>query len=256
MEGNEEEKEIIQRDKEDSEKEIIERDEYDPKVSKDDPLDDNDVRDGLPLRAYTINEMRICDEKMNIVMPGHWSCPIDPTCISCFGSSINRFNELKSVLESMKSDYLHLFKDRFGEGLIERREIVLMAVNYGQLYLFLNWICSLMRIGIDPKEFTVVIPTDKESYKIIKQLGVVVVDYSWVNKLSNPIGIEYNGVVSDGHADINNVLLLVGNDLMQAFQHNIILHDVDIVWMKDIRNYLRISSIRRHILGQVQLMYI
>jgi len=221
-----------------------------------DPLEySNGYRvEGFPSKPLSLEDAQVCNPTINIVLDGHWKCPEDPTCKACKPKQMERYYELVGILDSpeYKESRMAMLRQKFGDGgnPAERKVIVVSAVNMGQLYLFLNWACSCELIGLDPRSFTIVVPTDDEAAAALEKAGFTIIPPDWTRKLSRGITSSYRGAANvGGHADINNVLLIVANDVLSGLRHNIILHDVDIAWITDIREYLVNAGKRRDILG-------
>lgn len=207
--------------------------------------------DGFPDKPLTIESAELCDEKKNVIYKDSWTCKEDTTCKQCKQQYITEFKDLNSAFNDIESkakrevEFLEKFKD------VPYDMISVLGVNYGQLYLLLNWACALQSMGIDPTSFSVIVPTDKESYAVVSEMGFHTIDVSWVDRLSNKISSTYRGsAMSGGHAKINNVILMVANELVQL-NFRVILHDVDIAWTTDIRSYLVDAGARRDILGMI-----
>lgn len=68
--------------------------------------------------------------------------------------------------------------------------MVVSAVNSGQLFLFMNWVCSCERLGMDPRKFTYVVAADKTAHKFLKEQGFLQPDPSYL-ELSFKISRNY-----------------------------------------------------------------
>jgi hypothetical protein len=108
------------------------------------------------------------------------------------------------------------------------------------------------RLGLRPAEVAIVVPTDVASFERLSRAGVACIDpRDWLEALPGKISENYKGVsMHGGHADINNVLLVVANELVQLTPHNVLLQDVDVAWVRDPRPFLRAAAARRDVLGQ------
>ena len=208
-----------------------------------DELDDQMV--GLPTKPLTIHSAKLCDENKNIMLLRSWVCKDDPTCRKCSLNSIERFSKVKSAFDvALKRIDLTIYKDV--------KSIVIMAVNFGQLEYFLNWACSVE--NDNPQGFVLVIPTDTESYNVLKKYKFNVIDpNTWVSKLH--LSKDYNPKYANigPHADINNILLLAVNYvLINQPTKNVLLHDVDQVWVNGgPLGYLERNAYRREIMGML-----
>ena len=215
-------------------------------------LDDRYALEAFPKEPLTIESARLCDEKWTIMLSGSWKCPADPTCAKCKRGSMKHFDDLLHAFRGpgQSSARMAAVSRHFGGGG-NSSMIALMAVNYGQLYLFLNWACSCEMLGIDPRKVAMVVPTDEQTAAVLKRLEFFYVSTSWIAALETPISARYTGAANaGGHSAINNVVLLAASELVQA-GYEILLHDVDIVWKKDVRPWLASAGRRRDLLGMI-----
>lgn len=199
---------------------------------------------GFPPKPLTIDSAHLCDEKKNIMLSRSWKCPNDSTCRKCRARQIKRFETLKKALdESLRKSTIPTTSD----------VVVVMAVNKGQVDFLLNWACSLEVNGIGShKEFAFVVPTDMASYERLKGLDFNLVDPTWIKRLDRRIGTSYHPLKANvgGHSDINNVLFLATNYVLHNSNQDVLLHDVDQVWLNGGPiEYLKRASNRRDILG-------
>ena len=58
--------------------------------------------------------------------------------------------------------------EKFDSGI---KEIVLINTNYEFAFLFINWVCSVMKLGLDPRGFTLVIASEKKSEDLARKMG-------------------------------------------------------------------------------------
>lgn len=211
----------------------------------DDPLSDN--QEGFPHKSLTFKTADLCNEETNVMLPRSWKCKEDTTCVKCRAKKIKRYDEVKShFLPQMKEVSLKPYNKRL--------PITVMAVNTGQVYLLLNWACSLEHYKIGkPQDLVFIVPTDQGAYDKLKPFGFNMVNPSmWMPKLSSRIGRGYNPAMANvgGHSDINNVLLLASNYLLQNTKFDVIIHDVDQVWVQEgPLPFFAKASKRRDILG-------
>mmetsp|Transcript_42323 Transcript_42323/g.67822 ORF Transcript_42323/g.67822 Transcript_42323/m.67822 type:complete len:379 (-) Transcript_42323:873-2009(-) len=220
-------------------------------VLYEDPLDDKVELMDFPKEPLTIQTATLCDTKKNIIYSDSSPCSGDNTCEKCAQGSIKRFRQIEAVIRAPKRLKRRLgeMKEQFGPPSPESIVLV-MAVNYGQLLLLLNFLCSLERLGLDPSKFLMIVPVDFKTANILSQLGIKHLDPEWTKECK--IDTKYTGsavFVPRGHVDINNVVLLIANDLFINLGYNIILHDVDIAWLRDPREYLLKAGQRRDMLG-------
>mmetsp|Transcript_8184 Transcript_8184/g.9352 ORF Transcript_8184/g.9352 Transcript_8184/m.9352 type:complete len:416 (-) Transcript_8184:431-1678(-) len=225
-----------------------------------DPLDDELFLQGFPLKPLTIETARLCDTNLNVMYESTWKCKDDPTCSSCFLSYQRTFYDLREAFrgekETLRMKRLETVSAHFGQpkkwpllsqfipvALTNPSPIIMvMAVNFKQLYLLLNWACAVERLGIDPTTICYIITTDTKAYEILRRKGFIVENPEWTQNMRK-------GKLK-GHSQINHAVLLAGNELIQA-GYDIVFHDVDIVWVKDIKNLLKDSGSRRDLVAMV-----
>ena len=119
-----------------------------------------------------------------------------PHAPKCQQSSIRRFRTLLNAFRGPGQEQARIERVREHFGSPEHANtsmIAIMAVNYGQLYLFLNWACSCERLGIDPKVVAMVVPTDKQTAHVLQRLGFFFVSPDWIAALDQPISARYSG---------------------------------------------------------------
>jgi len=247
--------------KSDQEKEIQRLQELAANLQADfeDPMDDKrpSMLPGFPEKPLSLEELMICNEEINIVMKGHWKCASDTSCKSCFSDVIKRYEDLLAAFDApeVKAMRMASYKEFFGPE--KNKDIVISAVNSGQIYLFLNWVCSCEKINLDPRPFTVVVPTDKEAADVLRNLNFHIVEPDWLDSLAKPISSKYTGLANTGgHADINNIVLFVATEVLSELGHNVLLHDVDIAWTGNVMEFLRKAGSRRDILAMFAPYYV
>eukprot|EP00924_Labyrinthula_sp_SR-Ha-C_P007024 maker-scaffold_8-snap-gene-7.20-mRNA-1 protein AED:0.00 eAED:0.00 QI:63/1/1/1/1/1/2/93/443 len=238
-----------------------------------DPLDDFNFLDGGYHKALTPESAKLCDEDFNVMYKDSWRCPSDVTCLSCTVKYQNRFKDLQDAFdfEDIKErrrrkilDNLNFIGAQTANTAFQDRSTVkstivsLLGVNYGQLYLLLNFLCSLEELEVNYRTI-IVIPTDEDAEKslvqILEQLPenkrFQLISTEWMNNLNQKISKTYSGAAMSGdHSTINNVILLQANELVQL-GFDVILHDVDIAWKRDVPKYLLEAGKRRDILGMI-----
>jgi len=205
------------------------------------------------IEILDLESARLCDDRAHIRLKRRdqddFYCPGDPTCISCHAQTLLRYEYLQEAFfhPDLVVERIAWYKKSFSH----QKFVVVMGINYGQLYLFLNWACSVEALGIDPRRFTVVLATDFKTVQHLEQLGFFVVNPTWLNALKFKIDENYNRKVSNqgGHSFINTVILFVANELLNTCGYDILVHDVDIIWKYDIRDYLFRASRHRDILA-------
>ncbi len=217
-----------------------------------DPLDDpnhlflgkkmkkeNLIGPSMALRPMSLEEMTFCDNVKRSQIPNQIECKvnnssksqfirqgIDVTCLSCFGRSASRFEVVRRVFR--KKEYREERK-RIMQDFTKRmkkKEIVLLSVNLGQLYLLFNWACGVeLELGLNPRDFSIIIPTDDETYEYLINMGFTAFPTNYTHELDPPILSDYTGLSNTGgHADINNIIMLAANEAID--EHITILMQV------------------------------
>jgi hypothetical protein len=183
-------------------------------------------RTNFPKRPLKPKDVNFCDTTGGVLRLRYsWTCPGDPTCLSCYDDP--QWHQL--VKNKPDIDALNI-----GEGgKPVPRSLVISGVNWGQMYLVSNWLCSCKAAGVpDPRNYTVMVPTDRTSYDYLRgTLGFkLVIDPKWVEDVH--IDSTYNGGANvRGHSAINNAILVIALALMEKFPSNVLVHDVDQAWI-------------------------
>ncbi len=174
-------------------------------------------RTNFPKRALKPKDLNFCDVQGGVLRLKYgWKCPGDPTCQTCYDDKL---------WSRMISVDINLPK------ISNKKSLVVSAVNWGQMYLVINWLCSCFANKVDdPRAYTVMVPTDEQSAVYLRDiLGFQIVD----SFISFGIDSRYHGGANvRGHSQINNAVLIVGLALMKKYNNtNILIHDVDQVWV-------------------------
>jgi hypothetical protein len=212
-----------------------------------DPLSDHLT--GFPSKPWTLEEMKLCQPKVNIVLKEGYECDVDPTCLKCLDERLtDRFTSLRAAfrtpsIEAARRAYI---REKFP---VMGQVVVVFAFNFAHSDLFLNWACSVEKLGMDAKSFTLVAPCDTPSTELMKRTQFSYVPTDWLSLLKYPIKSSESHWGSD-HADINNVMLFLMNDLVSMGYH-VLVHDADIAWLKDPRPFLVNSSRRRDFIAML-----
>jgi len=221
-----------------------------------DPLDGHKFpaeTTGFPTKPLTVADAEMCDPKKQALLSPSWLwCPKDPTCEAC-AAHWKRNTEVVAAYktESERVERAQFFKDSFTG--VSFNTVVVQAVNFGQIHLWLNWVCSCDANGIKARDFTLLVPADPAAEKVIKDAGFKTVSMKWMDSLSSKIGTVYGGKtnsISTGHSDINNALFMTGQELLHE-GFNVLMLDVDFVWMKDPRPFLFEASRGRDVLAML-----
>lgn len=193
----------------------------------------------MALQPMSLEEMTFCDNVKRPQIPNQITCRvkspskspfvrqgIDVTCLSCFGNTASRFEDVRRVFRKKQyKEERKMILQNFTKDM-KKKEIVLLSVNLGQLYLLLNWACGLeLELGLNPREFSIIIPTDDETYERLTKMGFTAFPTNYTHELDPPIISDYTGQSNaGGHADINNIIMLAANEAID--EHITILMQV------------------------------
>jgi hypothetical protein len=213
----------------------------------DDPL--SNQLTGYPNKPWSLEQLALCAPKVNIVLKEGYECDSDPTCMKCVNDGLaERFRSLIGAfrdgnIETVRRSFIREKFPTMGQ------VIVVFAFNFAHSDLFLNWACSVEKLGLDPRTFTLVAPCDISSTELMKRTKFNYVPTEWLALLKHPIKSSESHWGSD-HADINNIMLFLMNDLISMGYH-VLVHDADIAWLKDPRPFLLQSSRRRDFIAML-----
>jgi len=118
----------------------------------------------------------------------------------------------------------------------KQKDIVLLTVNYAYSSLFVNWVCSVTRLGLDPTKFTLVVVVEEKSRKLVDRMGfryVAVKD--WLR--TRTIKGTSSGFGAGDYKWIAAILNIYLTDLMDI-GYNVLMQDVDITWNRNPMPYL------------------
>mmetsp|Transcript_1650 Transcript_1650/g.2369 ORF Transcript_1650/g.2369 Transcript_1650/m.2369 type:complete len:386 (+) Transcript_1650:83-1240(+) len=225
-------------------------------VLKESGLDNNRERaiilSGFPSEPLTIDSAFLCDENIQPVLPNNKECLCDkdPTCRACFHKRIEHNENLRSALAATELQRKLRLRKWFPKGKRGIKSIIVSAVNYGQLYLFLNWACSCIENKVfDPREYMWIVPTDIDTYTVLKKFGFNAEPLDWMtNKLHvSKKYIPFKANVG-AHSDINNVILAATSLGLQLGYH-VLMMDVDVVFLRNPFPVLEKAVARRDFLG-------
>eukprot|EP00924_Labyrinthula_sp_SR-Ha-C_P012501 snap_masked-scaffold_10-processed-gene-8.39-mRNA-1 protein AED:1.00 eAED:1.00 QI:0/-1/0/0/-1/1/1/0/445 len=219
-----------------------------------DPLDDSCTKnyEGQPKLPLTIEKANMCDEKTNAKVGKQTElvCKTDPTCKKCRAHSIEKTEALEKGFLATKVSASRRVRLRTK---LPSKNIIVSSVNEGQLYLFLNWACSCIKNNVfDPRKYMYIVPTDKKTYEIVTGFGFIAEPLDWyeiAHREGLKISSTYNNKANVGsHATINNILAFACNFIIQQGK-NVLLMDVDLIFLRDPFPWLEKASLRRDLLG-------
>jgi len=120
-----------------------------------------------------------------------------------------------------------------------QKDIVLVTINYGYAFLFVNWVCSVKRLGLDPKNFTLVIVAEKKSAELAKQMGFRFVSVrDWLRHKSKSISTKAMETFGLGdYKWIAGIMNLYLTDLIDL-GYNVLMQDADVTWNRNPMPYL------------------
>jgi len=204
---------------------------------------------GFPTKALTVAELKLCDARQTIFLKDSWECAEDPSCLSCRPKqSRDRFKELQTAFRDpeLQSAREASIQQWFP---VKGQTVVTFAFNFAHSDLFLNWACSVEKLGLDPREFTLVAPCDDQAEKAVRDLGFHYVDAAWTRKLARKIKPQESFWGGD-HADINNVALFLMRDTAKL-GYQVFVQDADVAWLQDPRPFLRHAIERRDFIAML-----
>lgn len=184
-----------------------------------DPLDDNCPLGltGFPSKPLSIKEAKLCDEKMHPSLPHNSEvrCEGDPTCVKCRSKEIQNNEALFAAFNGRARKRLRV--ERLQQWFRKDQPVIVCAVNYGQLFLFLNWANSCIANKVmDPREFIWVIPTDKRAFDLLSKFGFHAEPVDWLADFKVRISENYRGGANiGGHTYINSVTVFAANSLLE-----------------------------------------
>jgi len=200
----------------------------------------------LPTKPLLPQDVRLCDRERHNHMP-HGDkeslCPDDPTCVKCKPDyelnlkAINLFRE-KSMQDRRRAVFERKFTKRLHSGRVVKLPVVVVGFNSGQTFFFMNWVCSCEAIGIDPREFTYIIPTDREAYDYVVARNFTAEPLDWRMKANLNIRSQYKGHANVGPHGLINTFVAAGAESVLLEEYPTILMDVDLIWLKNVRRYI------------------
>ncbi|CAK9002648.1 Transaldolase [Durusdinium trenchii] len=181
----------------------------------------------------------MCDPSVNVHLPhgkAEYTCPKDGTCVACR----SHFTKMNAVVQAFRQTKLQARrKEVFDERFAVNQAVVVVSVNLGQVFLLLNWACSVRaRVEMDPRAFTYVVTTDEMAHKVLTKAGFIVEPMDWLRESNIKIDHKYKGLANVGpHAYINTVMAAAGEALLLE-DHPVLLMDVDIIWLRNPLEFL------------------
>ena len=118
--------------------------------------------------------------------------------------------------------------------------VVVLVINHGYLFLFLNWVCSLRHNHIKwITERTLIIPTSKESIPFIRKCGFSMIAFpEWLGDVIDRIDPSMPKTFALGaHRWIVALQIAVVSDLI-AIGYDVIVQDSDIIYVANPLPYL------------------
>lgn len=119
--------------------------------------------------------------------------------------------------------------------------LLVITLNFGYSYLFLNWLCGLERFAIAPdlRDYTLILATDIHAHSLAKQLNFTSIQID--NHLLLPKNtIEEKAVpfFSEDYFGFIVALKIIYTFDLISLGYDIIHQDADVVWFKNVRNYI------------------
>ena len=171
------------------------------------------------------------------------TCPEDKACIDCippWGGPdhlvewTNTFIEREMTTRERRRKELQMIIDEHLHLRHDESSILLMTLNSGYTYLFLNWLCGLHALGIadDIRKTTIIIATDEKTELLARKVGFQVVRGDWTNtKIEEEAAKSF---ALGAHRWTVSLQIVYTYDLIQM-GYNVLQQDVDVVWLRDVR---------------------
>eukprot|EP00924_Labyrinthula_sp_SR-Ha-C_P009716 snap_masked-scaffold_22-processed-gene-3.33-mRNA-1 protein AED:1.00 eAED:1.00 QI:0/0/0/0/1/1/2/0/314 len=219
-----------------------------------DVLDSNCMNsfEGEPLKPFTIRSARLCDEDLINMLKNNdeFICSKDPTCRKC---RKKEYEETSALSFGFLNEKISLERKNRIEKYFPGRDILVSTVNKGQLYLFLNLVCSFLNnTETDPRSLMYLIPTDEDTFYILKDFGFIVEPLGWYY-LSKEKGLkikkEYDGRANINSHNLINTLCVFAANFVIKLNKNVLILDVDIVFLKNPFEFLNKAVYRRDVVG-------
>jgi len=116
-------------------------------------------------------------------------------------------------------------------------DIVLITINAGYVFLFINWVCSVKKLGLDPTAFTLVIIVEPKSESLVRRMGFNYVSvYDWLGKAKRISSAAPEAFALGDYKWIAAILNLYMIDLIDL-GFNVLMQDVDVTWNRNPMQY-------------------
>lgn len=134
-------------------------------------------------------------------------------------------SEKESRRESIRSMISHIEP---GDG-----PIILMVFNHGYAWLFYNLLCSLEFNGIDIKNRTIIVTTDKMSEELVQSTGFNAHYPEWLGEgiLKRITHKAAQSFALGAHKWIVSIQIALITDLIEM-GYDVIMQDIDLIWYK------------------------
>jgi len=112
-----------------------------------------------------------------------------------------------------------------------QKNIVLLPLNYAYCTLFVNWVCSVTRLGVDPTKFTLVVVVEEKSRRLVDSMGFHYVAVKDWLRTRNIRGTTHGF----GNGDFKWILAVANIHLTDLIDmgYNVLMHDMDITWNRN-----------------------
>jgi len=162
-------------------------------------------------------------------------CPDDPYNASC---TIPKW-AWREAQKVVVPERLPPLKEVMKEFDPAQKDIVLITINYGYAFLFINWVCSVKRLGLDPRTFTLVVVAEKKSAELAREMGFLFVPVrDWLRHNSKSISTKAMETFGLGdYKWIAGIMNLYLSDLIEM-GYNVLLQDADVTWNRNPMPYL------------------
>lgn len=183
----------------------------------------------------SINELKLCDHKSNIILSQAEECSQDVTCLKC-AHNYDAAVSMTKIFDDESATIRRWIRDKFDESV----PIILMTVNDGQFYLFKNFVMGCDHfLSYDIRDRLVLLATDDKVLQKAEHMGVHVLSKNETIP-GFDISSKYDKTTANSgpHKHINNLLFLMTN-LLIHMDYNILMSDVDMVFLNSPFEYLK-----------------
>ena len=205
----------------------------------------------FPNKALGLNDLpKVCSNLKKFKIQGYCNAKNCSKCVPPNSESMPWANDdvkpwlnaFENTKEKRRNELQSMLKDVD----INAGPIMIMAVNHGYSYLYLNWFCSVKYNGLltdDLISRTIVITTDIDTQKTVNDTGFTGYYPTWLGT-KNLKRITKNAAQSfalGGHRFIVALQIAMVNDLIHL-GYDVLIQDTDIIWKDNPIKYLYLNK--------------